>query len=154
MLLYLVRHGQAAPKDLDPSRSLTEAGARDVKRLAAFLKPMGVHVHSVQHSGKRRAEQTADILASALKSANGLRVRDDIGPNAPVARVRDELTGSQEDTVLVGHLPFMDNLLSLLVVGDDNAHVAGFAEATVACVEQYDTGAWRLRWVVTPSMLP
>ena len=63
MKLYLVQHGEAHAKNVDPERPLTERGHGDVARLAAFLSRAGVRVERVIHSGKLRAEQTAGVLA-------------------------------------------------------------------------------------------
>jgi Histidine phosphatase superfamily (branch 1) len=66
MRLYLMQHGAALAKDVDPARPLSEQGEQDVRRIAAFLARAGVGVGRIWHSGKRRAEQTAELLAAAL----------------------------------------------------------------------------------------
>ena len=60
MKLYLVQHGEACAEDVDPERPLTAQGRADVERLAAFLQQAGIQVGRVIHSGKLRAEQTAE----------------------------------------------------------------------------------------------
>ena len=55
MKLYLVQHGEACAKDVDPERPLTDQGNADTDRLAAFLKQAGIQVERVIHSGKLRA---------------------------------------------------------------------------------------------------
>ena len=47
MQLLLVQHGEACAKDVDPDRPLTDRGAADVDRLAAFLGDAGVRVGRV-----------------------------------------------------------------------------------------------------------
>ena len=44
MRVYLVRHGDANPKEVDPHRGLSAKGLRDVQKMAAFLKPLGIQV--------------------------------------------------------------------------------------------------------------
>lgn len=66
MKLYLVQHGEAVSKQEDPERPLSEQGTRDVQAMAGFLKHAGIKVVRVWHSGKRRAEQTAIILAKVV----------------------------------------------------------------------------------------
>ena len=39
MNVYLVQHGEAKPKDVDPSRSLTERGREETERVAAIAGP-------------------------------------------------------------------------------------------------------------------
>ena len=37
MRLFLVQHGNALTKDMDPERGLSESGKQDVANVAAFL---------------------------------------------------------------------------------------------------------------------
>ena len=67
MRLYLVQHGEALPKQVDPERPLSERGRSDVARVADFLKGAGIRVTRVAHSGKTRARQTAELLASFVR---------------------------------------------------------------------------------------
>lgn len=62
MKLYLVQHGEALSKEQDTKRSLSEQGRREVERMANFLATAGVRVARICHSGKLRAQQTAEIL--------------------------------------------------------------------------------------------
>jgi len=83
--LYLVRHGEAAHKDTDPQRALTESGADHVRRIAAWAAQVGVVVKEIRHSGKLRAEQTANIFGERLNAAetravSGLAPHDDVMP--------------------------------------------------------------------------
>ena len=65
MKLYLVQHAQAASEDADPQRGLTEEGRSEIERIAGFIKPLNLQVEYLWHSGKKRAEQTAQVLAEA-----------------------------------------------------------------------------------------
>ncbi len=66
MLVYLVQHGQAKAKDIDPDRHLTEQGINDVEKISAFLKTAKLTVDVIWHSGKARAAQTAEILETSV----------------------------------------------------------------------------------------
>ena len=66
MDLYLVQHAEAKPKEEDPERSLTDVGSENAERMAAWAARAGVRVEQIRHSGKKRAEETAEILAAAL----------------------------------------------------------------------------------------
>ena len=70
MPLYLVQHGLALPKDIDSERGLSEDGFADVRRIAETAKHYNVQVSQIFHSGKKRAKQTADIIAEALTPFN------------------------------------------------------------------------------------
>ena len=65
MKLYLVQHGEAVSKAENPERPLSEQGQSDISRIATFLAG-DIRISRVIHSGKERAFQTAQILASAL----------------------------------------------------------------------------------------
>ena len=67
MKLYLVQHAKAAPKEVDQQRPLTEEGLRDIQKIAGFIKPMNLCVDYLWHSGKKRAAQTAEVLAKVIK---------------------------------------------------------------------------------------
>jgi phosphohistidine phosphatase len=66
MQLYLVQHGKAKPEEEDAERRLTENGIRDVQRVDDFLRGTGVSVDAISHSGKPRAQQSAELLANTV----------------------------------------------------------------------------------------
>ena len=96
MRLYLVRHGDALSPGVDPERRLSEAGHQQVGRLAAFLSARAVRVARVLHSGKPRAEQTAEALAAAVAPAAVPVLHDGLSPNDPVEPLAGEIAESAE----------------------------------------------------------
>ena len=66
MLLYLVQHGEAKSEEEDPSRGLTDKGFRDVARVALFCREQVVQPVRIHHSGKKRAQQTAQVFSDHL----------------------------------------------------------------------------------------
>jgi len=88
MELYLVRHGQAAARDGEVSRALTEHGAEVVEQVAAFAARAGVKVDEVRHSGKLRAHQTAEILAKALAPPRGVNAVAGLDPEDDVQTIQ------------------------------------------------------------------
>ena len=112
MKLYLVQHGEALEKDVDPARPLTDRGRAEVERVAAFLGGAGVRVAQVLHSGKLRAEQTAEVLAPAVGAAGRVEKTGDIDPLDPPLAFELTVNEWTEDTMVVGHLPFMGKLVS------------------------------------------
>ena len=153
MKLYLVRHGEALAKEIDPDQSLSEAGRANVERLAAFVGQRGVRAARILHSGKTRARQTAEILAEAMADAGACAARDGLAPNDPTAPVADAFAGSQDDTVLVGHLPFLGDLAARLVVGSEGVTVAVFRPATMVCLEHGVGSDWYVAWMLRADML-
>jgi phosphohistidine phosphatase len=154
MRLYLVRHGDAEAKMVGQARLLTEKGRDDVARVAALAQGGGVKVDRVYHSGKRRAEETAAILANHLEPATGvacmpgIRPGDDVGPTAEV------LACETASLMLVGHSPHLDRLAGLLLAGDEGRSVVDFQTGSMVCLEQHRwTGTWSIRWMITPDIV-
>ncbi|MGD2136658.1 MAG: phosphohistidine phosphatase SixA [Gammaproteobacteria bacterium] len=153
MKLYLVQHGEALPKAEDPERPLSEAGTRDVQAMAAFLKAAGIRAGRVWHSGKRRAEQTADILARVVLSGGKTAAIQGIKPNDPVGDFVVDADVWEEDTVVVGHLPFMSRLVSLLTFGDPEHAVVSYSPGSVVCLERQAPHHWVVLWMQRPELL-
>ena len=154
MKLYLVQHGEALPKTEDPQRPLSEQGRQDVRAVAALLQSGGVRVARVWHSGKLRAEQTAQLLAGAvLPRGRKPEAIEGIAPNAPVADFSIDADVWEEDTLVAGHLPFMSRLVALLTTGDSEREIVAYRPGSVVCLERADAGHWVVLWMVRPDML-
>jgi phosphohistidine phosphatase len=153
MKLYLAQHGEACAKDIDPERPLTDQGREDIERLAEFLARAGIEVERVIDSGKLRAAQTADLLAAEVAPLVELETSDSIDPNAdPWAFDWEKATGGQ-DTLVVGHLPFLARLVSLLVVEDPNRVTTSYRPGSVVCLERESDGHWLINWMIRPELL-
>jgi len=152
--VYLVRHGNATAKAEDPERHLSARGRQQVRKVAAFLEPLGLHVASIWHSTKTRAAETAAILAGAVMAQQGLLEREDLAPNADIHSVRRDIDRADDDVMVVGHLPFLGHLASKLVAGNDAAETLKFTESAVACLEGGASSGRRVLWMVTPELLP
>jgi phosphohistidine phosphatase len=153
MRLYLVQHAESKPESEDPARGLTDKGQADVKKVVAFLKPLGLTVSAIWHSGKTRAVQTAEILAQAITASQGVTKHDGLAPLDPVQPIQDQVSRSPDDLMLVGHLPFMGKLASALAAGSDSADAVAFQQGGIVCLERDEHGTWRIRWAVTPEVV-
>jgi phosphohistidine phosphatase len=146
MRLYLVQHGDALPKEQDPERPLSEQGRADVASVARFAQQAGVEVYQIRHSGKRRAAETAGILAAHLKPSGGVTLLPGPAPDDDVYSIAELLSRETRPLMFVGHLPFMERLAGFLVTGDAQRPVVTFQEAS--------TRTWSIRWAVTPDLIP
>jgi len=154
MKLYLVQHGEAVAKEEDPERPLSEQGERDVRAVAARLKSAGIRVARLWHSGKLRAQQTANLLAPAVLPRGGKpRAIEGIAPKSPVAEFCIDADVWEEDTLVVGHLPFMARLFALLMTGDSEREIVAYRPGSVACLERTEAGHWVLLWMLRPELL-
>ena len=153
MRLYLVQHGESQPESVSPERELTPRGRSDVERLASLLGERAVRVARIVHSGKTRARQTAEILAARLAPRIAPETLEDINPNDPVAPVADRVRGRTKDTLLAGHLPFVDRMATLLVTGREEPPVVAFQPGSAACLERDAAGLWVIDWMLRPEPL-
>ena len=123
------------------------------QRLAEFLARAGIEVERVIDSGKLRAAQTADLLAAAVAPLVELETIDRINPNDdPRAFDWEQATGGQ-DTLVVGHLPFMAQLVSLLVGEDPDRSLTAYQPGSVVCLERNSDGHWQINWMIQPHLL-
>jgi phosphohistidine phosphatase len=153
MKLYLVQHAKAAVKEVDPQRSLTEQGRQETKKVVALVKPLNLSVDCIWHSGKKRAAQTAEILADAVKVKKESLARQGLGPNDDVAPLAQELAAAEKDVMIVGHLPFLSRLASLFLTGSESGDTVTFRNAGIVCLEGGEDKRWQVNWVVTPELL-
>ncbi len=153
MKLYLVQHGDALSKEIDPERPLSEKGQHDVQKTANFLMQAGVRVQSVLHSGKTRAQQTAVTLARAVMPDGKVETVGGIAPNDDVAAFAATLESVVEDTFVVGHLPFMGRLVAYLLVGGVDREVVSYQPGSVVCLERTESATWHLNWMLRPELL-
>jgi phosphohistidine phosphatase len=152
MKLYLVQHGEAASKDVDPERPLTNQGRLDVEGMGAFLKRSGVQVRRVIHSGKLRAQQTAELLATFVAPEVEPEVSGLMNPNDNPRAFDWQSESWDQDTLIVGHLPFMVGLVSHLLIDDDSKALVAYQPGSVVCLE-HDDGQWQLDWMVRPELM-
>ena len=151
MKLYLVQHGEACTKKIDPERPLTEQGRADIERLAGFLGRAGVQVERIIHSGKLRAQQTAECLASRLAPGLELKISDLINPNDTPAAFDWQTESGGKDTLIVSHLPFVNKLASHLLVGNEDKKLTAYQPGSIACLECNDD-LWQLNWMIRPEL--
>lgn len=151
MDLYLVQHGEARPESEDPARPLSERGRQEVGRVARAAARLGLGVGLIPHSGKLRARQTAEILAEVLHPGGGLAEMAGLAPNDDPTVVARAVEAAPEPWLLVGHLPHLSRLLSLLVVGDPARPVVAFRMGALVSLAR-DDESWRLRFILTPEL--
>jgi phosphohistidine phosphatase len=152
MRLYLVRHSDAKPAEIDPSRGLTLKGIEEATKVAQFLSKASLAVGEIYHSNKTRAKETASILASHITVQRGAFDTDGLSPNDDPSVWAVRLARLSEDTMLVGHLPHLARLASRLLCDDPKSPVITLPNAGVVCLVRSYEG-WSVEWMVTPGIL-
>jgi phosphohistidine phosphatase len=153
MALYLVQHGRSFSKEQDPEQGLSPEGLADVRRIAEVAAMYGVSPASIMHSGRKRAQQTAEIFAEALLGEKSrIGIISGIGPMDDVTVVANMLkTG--DNLMLVGHLPFMERLAGFLVTDTVERLVFKFQNGGIVCLDQYpDAKSWFIKWALMPNI--
>jgi phosphohistidine phosphatase len=151
MRLYLVQHGEAKSEAEDPERSLTISGEGETSKVSCAAKRLDIRPSMIYHSGKKRAGQTAGIIARALdlsaQLGQGLNPNDDVRPWV------ERISREAEDLMIVGHLPFLERLASFLVCGSEGAKAVLFRYSAILCLEKKEPGKWAVDWVLKPEMV-
>lgn len=148
MKLYLVQHADAVSKDTHPLRPLSEQGLKDAAKMAAFLRGAEILVGRVVHSGKLRAEETANALAKSVWQGNTPIAMDGIDPKDSTDVLYAAAQASDVDLMVVGHMPFMGAMASRCLKGGDVLYEPG----SVLCLERKGDG-WVLDWFIKPGMI-
>ncbi len=104
------------------------------------------------HSGKLRAEQTAEIMASQLQPGRAPTRRDGLAPKDDPAVLAEAVPTLGPRAMLVGHLPHLSRLTARLVAGDPAREVVAFRQAAIVCLVRGDDDRWRVRWILTPEL--
>jgi phosphohistidine phosphatase len=153
MYLYLIQHGEAKSEKEDLARPLSEKGVKDVRKGASFISSnTGIAVESIFHSGKLRAAQTAGIVEEYFKPGKGVSERDELAPMDDPAVWAKRLETEGTDLVLVGHLPHLARLASLLLCGNPDAGAVNFHMGGIVCLKR-EEGRWSVDWMIIPEMI-
>ncbi len=152
MALYLVQHGKSIPREIDRECGLSAEGHSEVVRMADIARQYRVRPKLIEHSGKKRARQTAELLAAALEPEGGLREGSGLNPlddTAAFARTID----SHKDLMVVGHLPFLERLVSQLITGSSSPPVFKLQNGGILCLDKDpDTHSWVIKWALMPKI--
>lgn len=156
MKLYCVRHGEAEKlPNAEGEYPLTPFGEEAVSKVATYLAHRGVHVVHVMHSGKLRAKQTADIFVKALSGGHAhATLCPSLHPESTVIDLVEDIRTWHDDTLLVGHMPFMSQLVSALLLADEGSDLVRFPPGTVVCLDRFEHQRWILDWVLRPDLVP
>ena len=117
MIVYLVRHADAAPGRPDELRPLTAHGKEQSRQLGSRLAADGVHGVPVLTSPLLRARETAEEIAGSIGSTV---VPDErLAPGATADDLRSAVEGQGERVVVVGHQPDCGRIAAELTGGPE-----------------------------------
>lgn len=153
MFIYLVQHAEAKREEEDPERDLTEKGRLDIENVAHHLKRLNFQVRQIFHSGKTRAQSTAQILAWHLKPAAGVSAAPGLAPLDDPEIWAGRIARMDEDILLVGHLPHLGRLAAILMTGDQEKTVVNFQMGGAVRLKRMDAAQWAVDWMIIPEII-
>ena len=151
MAIFLAQHGLSLPKDIDPEKGLSEKGRTDTVKIAQVAKAYRVPVYKVVHSTKKRAEQTAAIFNEIFGIKEPCRRIDGINPLDDVTVFAKGIDPSS-NVMAVGHLPFMERLVSYLTTGSTELKIYRFQNSGIVCLDRDENRNWFIKWTLNPNI--
>lgn len=118
MQLYVIRHAIAEerrPEQEDADRELTREGYDKMKQVVRGLRALDLELERVLTSPWARAVQTAKLLAPISEEAP---CTTDLLCQAPRAELLELIADGNETTAVVGHEPWLGELVGWLAFGD------------------------------------
>lgn len=158
--LYIARHGIAVehgtPGYADNDRPLTAKGKRRAREIGEGLARFGVELDRIVTSPLPRARRTAELIAEALGVEDRLEHAQVLAVGSSARAIAEWLDQRSESALMiVGHNPILDELLSLLLLGDEEALPFSFKKGGVALLNRQTihTDRFELAWVASPRLL-
>ena len=153
MKIYLIRHGEAAEQDNGGETNLSEWGKFEVEKTGTEIADRIDNLDIIFHSDKLRAQQTAKIIQTKLKFNATVPINEMEGlkPNDSAEEIAEWAGQVQNDIMLVGHLPFMNNLAGLLLKESEKNYSLSFGTACVASFKRGESDDWMLLWFYNPA---
>jgi phosphohistidine phosphatase len=84
---------------------------------------------------------------------NEISVQDGLAPNDNVNVIKERIISAGQDLMIVGHLPFLSKLASLLLTGSESSETVAFKQGSIVCLRCEDENQWQINWMITPELL-
>ena len=152
MKVYLVQHGEPKLEKEDPERPLTGRGRESVESVARYTAKCGIEVAEILHPGRLRAKQTAELFAQYLSPLKGIREVEGLAPLDDPHKAQELVQMAEKPLMLVGHLPHLTRLASLLVLGMPDKEIVKFTMGGVVCLNRSDD-FWSIQWALIPELI-
>ena len=152
MKVYLMQHALAYSSQEDQERPLSPAGIDQAKAAAKGIKRLGLTFDLIVTSPKRRAHQTAALIAEGVRFPHSdILTTEAVLPQCQPQELLDLLQkeSSQSSVLVVGHMPQLAKLSSQLLQGGEML----FENAGLACFEISSSHPPRLALALTTQQL-
>jgi phosphohistidine phosphatase len=161
MNLYLLRHSKAEPRGAawrsDSKRPLSPEGEKIIQIAARGMLELDVTLDLIVTSPFARASKTAAITAEVFKT-DKIWTSQNLVPDGEPSKLITELNdnyASLSNLMIVGHEPYMSELLSVLLTGETGMRV-NFKKAALCklTVDSLRLGRCAtLEWFLTAKQL-
>ncbi len=142
----------------DSERPLTPEGERKLRQIAKAMKALDLSFDLILSSPYLRARQTAEIIAKALNSHKKLDFSEALAPDGSQRKLIASLHGAApppNSVLLVGHEPYLSELIALLVSGGPGMSVVmkkgGLCKLAVHSLKPGRCAV--LEWLLTPKQM-
>lgn len=118
MQLYVIRHAiaeEAQPGQVEGTRALTDDGVQKLKQSVKGMRQLGIRFDRILSSPWTRARETAERLEPLCAVEP---VFTDLLIQSPRAELLALIAERGEDTAVVGHEPWLGELVAWLAFGD------------------------------------
>ncbi len=155
MQLFVIRHAIAedgAPGQDDATRELTEDGEKQLKKVVKGMKRLELAFERILTSPWTRAARTAELLEPLCKTEP---VTTSLLCAPPRSELLAQIAELGENTAVVGHEPWLSELVAWLAFGDTR-HGEAFAlkKAGVFWLEGSAVpGGMSIKALLPPKML-
>ena len=163
MNLFILRHGIAVEPGTagfakDADRPLTPKGERKLWKIADAMEELEIRFDWILTSPYLRARQTAEIVAEALDIRKRLELCEALTPGGSPTRLIETIQSQRptpENILLVGHEPYLSELISMLISGSKNVFITMKKGAVCKLVvDSLENGKCAtLEWLLTPKQM-
>jgi phosphohistidine phosphatase len=155
MQLFVIRHAlaeEALPGQSDAERELTDDGIRKLRQVVKGLRALDISFDRVLTSPWARAVQTAERLVPISDSEPTVT---DLLTHSPKAELLAMIAERNEDTAVVGHEPWLGELVAWLAFGDTrHGEAIEIKKGGMVVLEGSAVpGGMTVRAVLTPRMI-
>ncbi len=154
MLIYIMRHGQAAkPNDQSESQLTTEGRksvSRQAQQLNQHLSRNDNNLSAVIHSGNKRAEETATIIHNLVAPYASITLQSGLLPNDDPRLILPLIKQLTLPMLIVGHLPFIPQLIALLSNGKTVKEQLNLAPGVIIVMSSSNL-SWSLESIISPE---
>jgi phosphohistidine phosphatase len=152
MQLFVIRHGiaeDAGPDQVDADRALTKDGKKKLKQVVRGMRAVGWKLDRVVSSPWRRAMQTAAVVSKHEP------IVTDLLTTSPRSDLLYVLNRPGEAVGVVGHEPWLSELVAWLVLGDSrHGDIFELKKSSVALLDgEVVPGGMTLHGLLPPRVL-